>query len=424
MGYIRFRRNKVWGRYNTKYFWKLDIARAKEVFPNQPLPAVIKERGVKLEDPNHPDLPRKTSLDPIEINHPAWPKSPPFQTHPWYRTTPGFVFTGANQLAEGTNHASAISKAVSRKGLPDSILKTADWLNLTASKERLEQLIMHSQRWDSTIEKLPKRRDPTVWWITFPRYFGIPQERKNELLLDNLYRFTQMEGVRNGLSDLKLRRHVRMAPINSVFDRLGNTICVNVTPNMIVSQPEFLLPVADTSAVEETSKESLFDIRPVVVTIDLQQQNIFNPGLQIPFSWSSTKQIIHTVFVNKIFDIFYPWSAHELTGHAVMHAFAAALSSARLMYPEAKGRLPNPVLAQCVQCCGNTFEFIVFQLNTVDFNDDSGVKNIVYVDGDNKLFTPIEHWKPYEKIIDYNPEVIRKYVALLSNGAIIKKSHS
>jgi len=104
-----------------------------------------------------------------------------------------------------------------------------------------------------------------------------------------------------------------------------------------------------------------------------------------------------------------------------MAAFGAALSSAKLIFPGATGVLPKPVTAQCVQCCGGNFEFVVFQLNTIDFKDDSGVKNIVFADSGNKLFSTHDHWKPYEKLTDYDPEVLRKYVALLSNGISARK---
>lgn len=51
-------------------------------------------------------------------------------------------------------------------------------VKLDDGEETLNRLIMQSQSWDPSIEKLPKRRDPVLWWRTWPRYFGIPQARR------------------------------------------------------------------------------------------------------------------------------------------------------------------------------------------------------------------------------------------------------
>jgi hypothetical protein len=40
--------------------------------------------------------------------------------------------------------------------------------------EYLHDSIMHGERYDATLEKLPKRHDPILFWARYPRVHGTP----------------------------------------------------------------------------------------------------------------------------------------------------------------------------------------------------------------------------------------------------------
>ena len=91
------------------------------------------------------------------------------------------------------------------------------------------------------------------------------------------------------------------------------------------------------------------------------------------------------------------------------------------LYLQAEVRqLPAPVCLQCVHTDGITFHFTAFQLNTLDFTSNDGIKNFVWFDNDNKLFNKIEPKRAMlrnTKYEDYDPEVFKKFLAVYLNGA-------
>ena len=66
--------------------------------------------------------------------------------------------------------------------------------------------------------------------------------------------------------------------------------------------------------------------------------------------------------------------------------------------------LQNPVPVQCVLFNGVNLEFVCFQLNSLDFNDENqGIKNIAWVVGDERLYDQVteEDGSESEDFIEY-----------------------
>ena len=83
--------------------------------------------------------------------------------------------------------------------------------------------------------------------------------------------------------------------------------------------------------------------------------------------------------------------------------------------------LPEPITIQCIYSNGELFSFMVFQLNTMDFETTSHrIKNFVWFDRDNTMYNKILPKRAmlrntqYE---DYNPEVFQKMLAFYVNGS-------
>ena len=83
--------------------------------------------------------------------------------------------------------------------------------------------------------------------------------------------------------------------------------------------------------------------------------------------------------------------------------------------------LPEPISVQCIHTGnGIDFHFACFQLNTMNFQNEEGVKNLAWFDNDNALFNKILPKRALlrnTKYEDYNPLVLRKILACWINGA-------
>jgi hypothetical protein len=119
----------------------------------------------------------------------------------------------------------------------------------------------------------------------------------------------------------------------------------------------------------------------------------------------------------------------ERLARMVMFAFGTALVQARQLYPN--GNLTKPVTVQSVFLLDELFHFVVFQLNTLNYNDANDHRyNFVWIDKDNYLYdnrpSMVMHNPVYgternlqryvlEKL-KYNPEVFQKFLALYLQG--------
>ena len=78
--------------------------------------------------------------------------------------------------------------------------------------------------------------------------------------------------------------------------------------------------------------------------------------------------------------------------------------------------LPEPECAQCIVTTGKHFSFIWFQLNTLDMADvnDSGVKNLVYVEWLGFLYSQIDPYKGQRRkvIADLNHDIMRTLLSV------------
>jgi len=73
---------------------------------------------------------------------------------------------------------------------------------------------------------------------------------------------------------------------------------------------------------------------------------------------------------------------------------------------------------------GDIFRFICFQLNTLNFDTNDGVKNLVWFDDDERpLFNrvvPKRAMLRNTRYLDYDADVFRQLVAFYVNGADLK----
>jgi large subunit ribosomal protein L37 len=85
--------------------------------------------------------------------------------------------------------------------------------------------------------------------------------------------------------------------------------------------------------------------------------------------------------------------------------------------------LPAPISAQCIHSNGTDFHLIFYQLNTLDFSSSNGIKNFVWFDRSNRLFEkviPKRAMLRNTKYEDYDPEILKKLLAVYLNGITLQ----
>lgn len=84
--------------------------------------------------------------------------------------------------------------------------------------------------------------------------------------------------------------------------------------------------------------------------------------------------------------------------------------------------LPQPITVQCVQVHVNRFHFGVYQLNTLNLDGDSGIKNYWFNVPPIHLYTNCEYEESRPKLKNYNNDVLRHTLAFYQNQWTLKIS--
>lgn len=74
---------------------------------------------------------------------------------------------------------------------------------------------------------------------------------------------------------------------------------------------------------------------------------------------------------------------------------------------------PEPIAVQCTYSDINSFGFLAYQLNTLDYENDGGIKNQVWVDGPYELFSECNHDKGLE---GYSDQAFQRFLAFYKSG--------
>uniref|UniRef100_A0A1I8I004 Large ribosomal subunit protein mL37 n=2 Tax=Macrostomum lignano TaxID=282301 RepID=A0A1I8I004_9PLAT len=316
------------------------------------------------------------------------------------------------------------------ENLSASLAKLTESLT-EADTEALQRAFMHAHHWHSDDIRLPLRHNPENSVYKFRTEFGIPPDRIVRHLMSNLLRWT---AIRHPSCD---RHLLRDCLLETAFHWRGVTVHFQERrPFHLIGQRP-LAPFADSQSVEATAASPLPSLYPLSPLIDLEDTmhydtSVSNTGLGD--SDSSTRLGGHCHLAVVPFELPNLWCNFDApesrpigvdhrAAAGVVNCFGQAVAQARWEFgaDNVDGRqLPRPVVTAAVCTDGVYFDFVCYQLNTLDLDNDDGIKNLAWVDAGNRLVdkrVPVEDKIRLSTYTDLDPGVYAKLLALSSNSA-------
>lgn len=418
MVFRKYRPIKQWGKVDTRVFKAILKARNNRRMPYFEIPEAVKAAGITVHDPNEPSfftpiVGTAKSLPDLRENHPAF-QVPPIEAHPLYHDTRCYLFDGKIPMTDGIDQAAVLSKAIVTEGLPETVIHRA--ANADIPEEQVRDAILHGEKYDPTLEKLPRRFDPVLFWVTHPRVHGTPVIKRLNIILNNLSRAVLFADIRNNGYNPDHLRLDRDEPLSATLPNVGSfatsPLVLRFQPHVTLQSTKPVTPWANVDEVEETSKQQLPNIAPISPLIDLGSDHIYNDKAVVPRP--EAPLALHTVLWCREQDQKYPWTKEQNAANAILHTFGAAVAEATRS-ATLRDLKKYPVVVKGVQLVDGRMDLVTFQLNTLDLSSDDFTKNMVWVDKACPLYKPKPFYEQLTDVTHVNMDTWKKFVALLWN---------
>ncbi|KFM56672.1 hypothetical protein X975_17473, partial [Stegodyphus mimosarum] len=300
------------------------------------------------------------------------------------------------KVSENENQTLALTKTVPYQGLPKELTSLIGVDILPNQEELVKTSLLQAQVWDAVQHKLPKKLDISRPHYRFRREYGILYKRKVSSLLEKL---TYLCDCATGKYAASLQRNKILDTLGEVaVQRGGDEVIYQMPCDILLTSEEPLKPFASAEQVAATEKEVVPNIYPIKPTLDLDKYT------ESPFTLQPTVNFVnenlHTLFIaQKSFGYWFP---KQLLARAIATCFAFTASEAQRKYGHDVGKLPEPISVQCMYMDVKSFNFIAYQLNTLELNDSEGIKNQVWID---ELSTLYDNVSEEDLITNYNPDI-------------------
>lgn len=379
---------------------------------NLDVPKVMVDKGIEITDPFA--KPPREKFVPAP-GHPIYVV--PDNQLPTYNAEEVWEFAGMCQFAEGIKQAQQLTKSVVYDGMPDGVAQLMNRVEHPDQDAFLKRIILQSQVWDPTQEKLPKRIDKSYVMWKFQREYGIPTKRRLNIFVTSLIRFANSLIQGHYPSALSDRRLLIKPSLDTHYMFNGQQVVMKDTPDYLVMTRKPPSPFAHQTTVDATTTESIPDLFPILPTIDFKSTNHYtladNIGLKNPLATDYNHP--HT-FITSNCDF---WRNDNRQARTMMFCMGYTIAQARLRFGKDVKTLPEPICVQSVSIGETDLNFVFFQLNTLDFTSDSGVKNIAWLDTGNSLYQKIlsQPWKGEDfkkhQYTDFEGTAFKKLLAVL-----------
>lgn len=444
----------------------------KNVTFNDPrLQVAVEQSGKYVENPfwNPPwERPKE---------HPEWiPESddprfdrfrpkPPIEAHPLWKDNSAYTFDDDTKLTGRMEQAKILTKTVVVEGLTADVEDLIGAYTMANQDEIVRRHVLQGVAWDPTKEEMPQwfkeapQHDPYKfvtredqlrhWRALVP--LGPSYQKQADNLLGNLLRLCDIsnhhhseksEDAPDLTESIKNRHLLQNCEFQTVLSHLdGDLIHFSGKLHSVIYGDSPLTPPAGKDLVDETVQEGLPEMWPIKPTIDLLPKHIYDDVDTLTFRMGQVPTLSHPLIPHTLGISWGQWweryattsehkhEAEDCLTRAFMTTFGAAVAQARLIHGgDVQGELRSPVVLQAIATNGFNFDFITFQLNTLDFSSSEGVKNIAWIDsGPHNNIR--EDWRPTTwtafrgsqrpyVLKEFNPVVFEKILATYLNGAV------
>jgi hypothetical protein len=251
----------------------------------------------------------------------------------------------------------------------------------------------------------------------------------------NLLRLSYMNISKKNNNTINNRFTVEASPFKVIFDRGNDKIGMRRNDDFVIFNKNRLKAVANEEEVTHTINYKFKDMYPIFPTIDLKDEHIYCLN-EIIFPRFKTHSLVNSSYLDTIIHINDDNLSNDLdTSRLIMFAFGNAYSQSKVLEYNKKldrnndGRLKEPIVVKAVSLSQEKLNLVVYQLNTLNLNDNNGVKNIVYYENmNNKLYLRLNCYQlPYAthrniqrmamRYLNYNHTVYDKFLSLISYGS-------
>lgn len=335
--------------------------------------------------------------------------SPPSEEMPLYKEKPCFIYTQKTSPLEGVRQVLWLTKTKLTPGLPPQVLSLAEnpANQITDQDERVTNAIKHARFWDTT-EIRPGK-----------------EIYSNTLLHNLLHLCATLQSSHPNIGRRILAERYSLA---ATWKRGEDLFQIRGKNGLLLSSMDPLPEVSVKQEVSDTREHVLETFYPVSPTIDLQEVHAYKDDLNCSgFRDGYPYQHAHTLYFSEGACDGFKLQPEQFRAKMIMFAFGNALARAHKQYgSQPQQLLDKPITVQAVGTNGRIFHFLVFQLNTTDLSGDDGIKNQVWLDGDNELYdfakaVPLIKKKQVKLapgLYGYKSEIFTKFLALYLHGAV------
>ncbi|XP_068095104.1 large ribosomal subunit protein mL37 [Hyperolius riggenbachi] len=343
-----------------------------------------------------------------EHQDPQHYRSPPAQEMALYREEPAYIFNPKCRLLGGVKQALWLTKSSLIEGLPESIASICDDSAHTFPdpQKLLLNTVSNACLW-STIDKDEARS----------------REEYCPLLLRGLLHLCRVHGFK--YPQLTQRSFIDNYRMGTSWRRESILYMVRGMEGIVMSAKSPLEPLASPSDIQLTEQQGLSSLHPLHPAIDLQEANVYEERSYLGFRDGFPFSHPHTLYLLDPCSTKARFQPDQLRAKMIITAFGSAAAKAKMLFGEDVKALEKPVVVQSVGTDGQLFHFMVLQLNTLDLESSDGIKNIVWMDGDQALYDTARAKSKMIKnktiphgVRGLNPATFLKFWAMYLNGAI------
>ncbi|KAI6191979.1 hypothetical protein M3Y97_00286400 [Aphelenchoides bicaudatus] len=411
MVYRKYREAKQWGKTYTRLFRTILRRKGHHRMPEFKVPEELQKMGVQIHDPNVPGFFDKP-FERVEINHNMF-RTPTDKDHPLYKAEKAYLFEGTRSFADGIDQACVLINALKARPFPDSVINS-NKIEWPSNIEKLvSDSIMAGERYDPTLEVLPKRHDPILFWTIQRKFHGVPAVKKNNIILENLYRRVYLQALHN--EHLQENRCDYASPLSVMLaaNLFGEDLpfVIRHQPHLTIQSTTPVPRISSKAEVSATIDETPPDIYPILPTLDLKFTNIYNTEPIMPRSQIHSLHM-NTLLFSKEQNQKYPFTTDELAANAIVFCFGAALAQAQRT-AEKVDLTERPIVTKAVQLVDGHMDFVALQLNTLDLKKSDGVKNLVWVEKAQPLYRARSAYENLEQVEELDMDTFNKFASLL-----------